>query len=274
MRALAPVRLQPLDKAARGYGLITGLPPAWRKARAVQLRGDHDGRGRAADHPGCLRAPLDGERGRHPRCARSGRPAPDSRGTAPAALGAGLVQDGPGRPGASRLECGAALASRSVGPGTRPRRVRDRDDRARCERRGAGDPALAVLAEIVDDARWKAHHQVRDTLASERYGDIAFGLACWVACRGWRQGADIDVLLAQRRNVRDFAAEILTRRHRQVRKRGRNFAGLGPASPATSCGSSSRSSATAPSSSPRCSRVASSTATVPRPRGCRICSAT
>ena len=28
MRKLAPVRLQPLDKAARGYGLITGLPPA------------------------------------------------------------------------------------------------------------------------------------------------------------------------------------------------------------------------------------------------------
>ena len=90
------------------------------------------------------------------------------------------------------------------------------------------DPALALLAEIVDDARWKAHHQVRETLASERYGDIAFGLACWVACRGWRQGADIDVLLAQRRNVRDFAAEILTKRHRQVRKRGRNFAGLDP----------------------------------------------
>ncbi len=88
---------------------------------------------------------------------------------------------------------------------------------------------MAVLAELVDDARWKAHHHVRETLVSERYGDVALGLACWVACHGWRQGADIDVLLAQRRNVRDFAAEILTRRHRQVRKRGRNFAGLDPA---------------------------------------------
>jgi CHAD domain-containing protein len=91
------------------------------------------------------------------------------------------------------------------------------------------DPALAALAELVDDARDRAHRSMRDTLASERYGDISFGLACWVACRGWRQGADIDVLLAQRQPVRGFAVGILAKRHRQVRKRGRNFANLAPA---------------------------------------------
>ena len=37
LRALAPLRLQPLDKAARGYGLVTGAPPAWHKAEAVKL---------------------------------------------------------------------------------------------------------------------------------------------------------------------------------------------------------------------------------------------
>ena len=69
---------------------------------------------------------------------------------------------------------------------------------------------------------------MRETLASERYGDLAFGLACWVARRGWRQGADVDVLLAQRQPVREFAADMLSRRQRQVRKRGRGFADLSP----------------------------------------------
>ena len=147
-RAPRFVRAGPVDaEAGAGAAAAARQGGAWlridhRPAAGVAqgarraVAGDHDGRGRTADHPGCLRAPLDGERGRHPRCARSGRPAPDSRGTAQAALGAGLVQDGPGRPGASRLECGAALASRTVGPGTRPRRVRDRDDRAGARGRG------------------------------------------------------------------------------------------------------------------------------------------
>ena len=92
----------------------------------------------------------------------------------------------------------------------------------------AGDDALDALAELAADSRWRAHQGVRDTLASERYGDLAFGLACWVACRGWRQGADVDILLAQRQPIRDFATGILAQRHRQVRKRGRGFAELGP----------------------------------------------
>jgi triphosphatase len=89
-----------------------------------------------------------------------------------------------------------------------------------------GDPDLATLIELVADSRWRAHRTVHETLAAERYGDLAFGLACWVARRGWRQGADVDVLLAQRQPVRDFATGMLDRRHRQVRKRGRGFAEL------------------------------------------------
>ena len=54
----------------------TGWSPARRRPGArrapSQLRGDHDGRGRAADHPGRLRAALDGERGRH-RATRATR---------------------------------------------------------------------------------------------------------------------------------------------------------------------------------------------------------
>ena len=100
---------------------------------------------------------------------------------------------------------------------------------------------------------------MRETLGSERYGDLALGLACWVACRGWRQGADIDVLLAQRQPVRDFAAAILAKRHRQVRKARPRFRDHDPRGPPRTEGSASRSCATAPSSLPRCFPAASST---------------
>lgn len=227
LRALAPVRLQPQDKAARGYGLLTGNPPAWRKARSVQLQDTMTVEDALQAILGaCVRHWMENEAATH-----------DARDPE------GLHQI---RVALRRLRSALTLFKTALGEqarvdwGTELRWLlgplgpaRDLDVFAtetlvpvRAGR--VGDPALAVLAELVDDARWKAHHHVRETLASERYGDVAFGLACWVACRGWRQGADIDVLLAQRRNVRDFAAEILTRRHRQVRKRGRNFAGLDP----------------------------------------------
>jgi CHAD domain-containing protein len=88
------------------------------------------------------------------------------------------------------------------------------------------EPALAVLAQTVEERRLAAQEQVREILASERYGDLAFDFACWVARRGWRQGADVDVLLVQRQPIEDFAAAILTKRFKQLLKRGRRFAEL------------------------------------------------
>ena len=227
MRALAPMRLQPQDKAARGYGLVTGLAPSWRKARAVQLQDTMTVEDALQTILGaCVRHWMENE--------AATRDARDPEGlhqirVALRRLRSALTLFKTALAAQARADWNAELRwlLGPLGP------ARDLDVFATETivpvREGrAGDPALSVLATIVDDARWKAHHQVRETLASERYGDIAFGLACWVACRGWRQGADIDLLLAQRRNIRDFAAEILTKRHRQVRKRGRNFAGLDP----------------------------------------------
>ena len=227
LRGLAPVRLQPLDKAARGYGLATGQPPRWRKARPVVLaEGATVEDAMQAILGACVAHWLENE--------AATRDARDPEG---------LHQI---RVALRRLRSALALFKPAIGQQARERwtaelrwllgplgPARDLDVFATetmvpvAEAR-AGDPALAALAEIVDDARWKAHHHVREVLASERYADLAFAFACWVACRGWRQGADIDVLLAQRRNVRDFAAETLAKRHRQVRKRGRSFAALEP----------------------------------------------
>ena len=67
--------------------------------------------------------------------------------------------------------------------------------------------------DVGDIANDRAHQAVRDTLASERYGDLAFGLACWAAGGGWRQGVDVELLLTQRQPVRSFADAILSQRH-------------------------------------------------------------
>jgi triphosphatase len=228
LRALAPLRLQPIDKSARGYNLVTGSPPSWRKAGPVELGGAvsvEDALQRILG--ACIRHWLDNE--------TATRDARDAEG---------LHQL---RVALRRLRSALALFKGALGEQARADwgnelrwllaplgPARDLDVLAtetivpvRAAR--PDDPSLGVLSELAADRRWKAHHTVRETLASQRYGDLAFGLACWVACRGWRQGADIDILLAQRQPIANFAAAILTKRHRQVRKRGRDFAALPPA---------------------------------------------
>ena len=227
MRALVPLRLQPVDKAVRGYALITGAAPAWRKAGAVTLAEDASVEDALQQIMGaCLRHWIDNEsaarEAREPEGLHQLRVALRRLRSALSLFKSALSE--PSRAGWSD-ELRWLLGP--LGP------ARDLDVLASetlVEVRAArpSDPALGILAELVADRRWKAHHAVRDTLDSERYGDLAFGLACWVACRGWRQGADIDILLAQRQPVRDFAAAILTRRHRQVRKAGRDFANMTP----------------------------------------------
>jgi triphosphatase len=227
IRALVPVRLQPLDKAARGYALATGAPPAWRKAGPVALEPGTVEDALQAILGACVRHWLDNE--------PATRDARDPEG---------LHQL---RVALRRLRSALALFKSAIVPDARARwsdelrwllgplgPARDLDvfaSETMVPVRAArpDDPGLAALAELVADARWNAHEDVRATLASERYGDLELALACWVACRGWRQGADIDVLLAQRQPVRAFAIAMLAKRHRQVRKRGRHFADLEPA---------------------------------------------
>ena len=227
LRGLAPLRLQTQDKAARGYGLMTGQPPAWRKARAVELQ---DG----MTVEDALQAILGACVGHWLENEAATRDARDPEGlhqirVALRRVRSALALFKPALTLQARTDWNAELRwlLGPLGP-ARDLDVFATETMLPVREARPDDPALAMLAEIADDARWKAHHRVRDTLGAERYGDLAFKFASWVACRGWRQGADIDVLLAQRRNIRDFAAEILTKRHRQVRKRGRSFAALEP----------------------------------------------
>ena len=267
LRALAPLRLQPLDKAARGYGLVTGAPPAWHKAEAVKLDENmqvEDALQRILG--GCVRHWVQNE-----GAAQDGRD-PE-----------GLHQL---RVALRRLRSALTLFKTAIGPQARadwtgelrwllgplgPARDLDvftTETLAPVRAARAGDDALDALAELAADGRWRAHQGVRDTLASERYGDLAFGLACWVACRGWRQGADVDILLAQRQPVRILPPAFWP----SGTGRSASVAAVLPSSarmPATSCALLSRSCAMGRSSSPRSIRRKRPSASAGPPPGCR-----
>lgn len=225
MRDLAPLRLEPLDKAMRGHALAAGEPPPWRRAAPVEVAA-----ATSVDEAlerilgGCMRHWLDNE-----AAARDGR---DSEGlhqlrVALRRLRSAFTILKPALGDAAKARWGEELRwlLQPLGP------ARDLDvfaaDLLIPARAGFDDdPALAALERAVAASRARAQAEVRDTLASTRYADLALRLACWIGCRGWRQAADVDLLLVQRQPLGELAATVLDRRWRQVRKRGRHFADL------------------------------------------------
>jgi inorganic triphosphatase YgiF len=225
MRGLAPLRLQPLDKAVRGFALATGRPPAWSKARPVALEGSmlvddalHQVLG------ACIRHWLDNETaaldGSEPEGLHQLRVALRRLRSAMT-----LFKGALGEEARRRWNDELRWLLGPLGP-ARDLDVFAAEIMAPVRKAQPDDPALAELALLVEERRRTAQAGVRETLASERYGDLALGLACWVARRGWRQGVDVDVLLVQRQPILDFATRVLKKRHKQVLKRGRRFAEL------------------------------------------------
>ncbi|MEK0082570.1 CHAD domain-containing protein [Benzoatithermus flavus] len=227
MHELVPLRLLALDKATRGYMLATDSPPPWRKARPVTLSPDMLVDDALQTVLGaCLRHWIDNE-----AAARDGR---DPEGLHQLRVALRRLRSAMSlfRPAlGEEVRAGWNEELRwllgSLGP------ARDLDVLASeimapvCAAR-PDDPALAAFAAAAAERRQEAQRVVREALASDRYGSLALRLACWVARRGWRQGADVDVLLVQRQPVAGFAAAILEKRHRRVRKKGRGFARLDP----------------------------------------------
>jgi inorganic triphosphatase YgiF len=225
MRGLAPFRLQTLDKAARGYMLATDSPPEWHKAKPIEL--DEDGLVDDALQRilgGCVRHWVENEAaardGRNPEGLHQLRVALRRLRSAMTLFKTALSGEARGAWNAElRWLLGPLGPARDLDVFATEIMAPVRDARP-------DDPDLIALEDLVAERRREAQGAVREALGAERYGDLALGLACWVARRGWRQGADIDVLLKQRQPVRDFADAILARFHRRVLKRGRHFARL------------------------------------------------
>ena len=276
LRALVPVRLQTQDKAARGYGLVTGAPPAWHKAKPVVLDETmlvEDALQRILG--GCVRHWIENE--------GATREARDPEGlhqlrVALRRLRSALapVQDGPGRARhAPSWNDESALAAGTPGSGARPRRVRHRDHTARVRARAPTTPISAVLAELVDRTaaggrtrpfatRWPSSATVISPSASPAGSAAAAGAREPTSTCCWRNG----------NRSATSPPRSLTQRHRQVRKRGRGFAELEPRSPSRAADRAQEAPLRHRVLRLAVSRAGKPTASArPRP-GCRTCSAT
>jgi inorganic triphosphatase YgiF len=228
LREVVPFRIEPQDKAARGWLLATGEAPPVRKAEPLDLDagctvGDALGRILSA----ALRHWLDNEpaaiAGRQPEGVHQTRVALRRLRSALA-----LFEDALTPEALERWDGELRWLLGTLGP------ARDLDVLAGdllpplLEACGE-DAALLAFREAAEAARARARDGVRESLRSQRAGDLAFHLAAWAARRGWREGADHDLLRRQREGVTPFAARVLERRYRHVRKRGKGFAHLAPA---------------------------------------------
>lgn len=225
LRRIAELRLEPLAKSARGWLLVTGEPPPWHKpgAPAVNAGMTVEG-GLAAVLGSCLGHWIANEAaardGRDPEGVHQLRVALRRIRSAltlfQPALGDVVREYWNGELRWVLGELGPARDLDVLATVMLPPLVASRRD----------DAALGAFGEAVERRRAAARGRVGEALASRRYGDLVLGFAAWVARGGWRSGAEIEVLLRQREPLAGFADRILAKRHRQVQKRGRQFAAL------------------------------------------------
>lgn len=90
-----------------------------------------------------------------------------------------------------------------------------------------GTVPLACLHELAEDARARAYRRMRTTLKGDHYSDLVLDFAAWVELQGWRQGASVEQQALLAEPLYTFATATLEKRHRALRRGGRNFAELG-----------------------------------------------
>jgi inorganic triphosphatase YgiF len=91
------------------------------------------------------------------------------------------------------------------------------------------DEALKRLCDVARELRDVRQSELRQALDSPRLARLLLRLGRWTATRGWREqdlSADSARLFAP---ARELAGELLTRRHRKVRRLGAQLESLSPA---------------------------------------------
>jgi len=84
----------------------------------------------------------------------------------------------------------------------------------------AGDPAFKRLCEEAIALRVECYAEVREVLHSPRYARFVLELGTWISGRAWRNQALSESSARLFAPARDFARELLDRRHRKVRRLG------------------------------------------------------
>ncbi|MER2265338.1 CYTH and CHAD domain-containing protein [Methylobacterium oxalidis] len=92
--------------------------------------------------------------------------------------------------------------------------------------RRPGEPGLPELAERLAADRDRAHAEVAEVLTSTAWRSLLLDLLSWLETGPWLTGAGADP--ARDAPARDFAADVLERFRKRIRKRGRHLAKLDP----------------------------------------------
>ncbi len=222
IRNQASVRLLTLDKPTRGYQLAAGEAPRWAKAEKLKLSPEMTvEQGLEAVFQAGLEQWLRNEQaafdGTDPEGVHQLRVALRRLRSALSLFGDVLVKE-------TRSDWNTRLKEilNAMGP------VRDLDVfeeemldpilKARPE-----DEGLIALRGVTAAERAKAQEQVREAIGSQKYADTVLDLLAWIERKGWREAADVDLLIAQRMPLPQLAGATLAKGLKRVRKRGRNF---------------------------------------------------
>ena len=85
-----------------------------------------------------------------------------------------------------------------------------------------GHEELSQFAEAAALLRHEGRRVARDAVGSERYERLLLRTSAWLACEKWRVAMPQDALPLLAESLQPFAARMLQRRHRRVKRRGRD----------------------------------------------------
>jgi inorganic triphosphatase YgiF len=90
------------------------------------------------------------------------------------------------------------------------------------------EPGWDDLAATLDRLRVAAYGQIREAILSQRYTISMLGLLRWFEASGWRRHSASDESYPITSPIGEIAPDVLDRRRRKVRQRGRGFGSLAP----------------------------------------------
>jgi triphosphatase len=228
LQAEAPLRLETLSKAARGWMLAEDKPPPYRKAAKLELAPDVQVEGAMAAIFGACLEHFEA----NVATARDGREIEgvhqlrvalrrlrSAFSTFKAVLPAARIA-------AFKDEMRWVLESLG--------RARDLDVfreemLAPVIGQRPADQGLKGLQAALDAARTQAYGAVREMLDAPRCSRLQLELAAWIAEAAWREGVDEPVLETQKEPLAGFARHLLDQRFKAARKKGRDLRALAPA---------------------------------------------
>jgi inorganic triphosphatase YgiF len=91
-----------------------------------------------------------------------------------------------------------------------------------------GHEGLARLAAGAGVLREEGNRGAKEAVASEHYERLLLRLSAWLACEKWRAVLPDDALPILAEPLQPFAERVLQRRHRRVKRRGRDHASFSP----------------------------------------------